>query len=218
MCCAEPMSFSRMKHPPPISTAVADKLLRDVMKSVNPALEHVPFGGKVFELCGDFRQTLPVVKHGSQADIGAACINASRIWYCIRKFHLTQHMRVLSLQGKDAEAQRRFARYCLDVGEDKIPSVIDGPRRMIPIPADMLLQSATVEELYFEAYGRDVRRLYDRDFITSRCVVTPFNRDVDEFNTVAFQHFPGEVSLSCCVSMSLCGFLRALATLSCMHV
>ena len=32
---------------------VDDRLLRDVMKATDPALEHTAFGGKVIGLCGD---------------------------------------------------------------------------------------------------------------------------------------------------------------------
>ena len=182
--------------------AVADRILRDVMRSVNPALQHVPFGGKVFGLCGDFRQTLPVVKHGAQADVVAACINAASFWPYLSRFDLHQYMRVLSLQGEHAEEQLSFAQFCLDVVEDKIPSVVEGSRRMIEIPASMLSESTSVEELLYEAYGRDESLYQDRDFMTSRSVVSPYNADVDDFNSAALQLFPGQVSHMLCVCIS----------------
>ena len=43
---------------------VVDKLLRDVMNEPN-----VPFGGKLFFACGDWRQIVRAVKHGSRAAI-----------------------------------------------------------------------------------------------------------------------------------------------------
>jgi hypothetical protein len=50
-----------------------DRTLRDIMAATNPALEHVPFGGKCILLGGDFRQVLPVVPKGGRA----AIVNAS---------------------------------------------------------------------------------------------------------------------------------------------
>lgn len=52
-----------------------DRLLRDLTGKSNRV-----FGGKIFVLCGDFRQTLPVVKRGSNVDIIQACIKRSPLW------------------------------------------------------------------------------------------------------------------------------------------
>jgi hypothetical protein len=51
-----------------------DRLFRDLTGSVRQ------FGGKILLLCGDFRQTLPVVKRGTSVDIINACIKKSHIW------------------------------------------------------------------------------------------------------------------------------------------
>ena len=173
---------------------VADRLLRDIMKAEDPAFERTLFGGKVFGLCGDFRQTLPVVKHGSRAQIVSACINSSTFWSRLKKFKLTHNMRVLSLAGDDALAQAEFADWCLKVGQDDIASAVEGPRRMIPIPPEMLSESTTKEQLYLEAFGQEPVRLADRDYMTSRSVVAAYNADVDDFNQVAHGLYPGEVS------------------------
>ena len=51
-----------------------NRLLQDLCSN------HRPFGGKIFLLCGDFRQTLPVVKRGNSVDIIQACIKRSHLW------------------------------------------------------------------------------------------------------------------------------------------
>ena len=56
---------------------LVDSLLRDIMGEVDPALQEVPFGGKIVVSGGDMRQVLPVVQCGSRAIIVNACINNS---------------------------------------------------------------------------------------------------------------------------------------------
>ena len=51
-----------------------DRSLRDICSC------DLPFGGKVIVFGGDFRQILPVVKHGSRADVVSVCINRSHLW------------------------------------------------------------------------------------------------------------------------------------------
>ena len=51
-----------------------DRLFQDLMRN------NLPFGGKTVVLCGDFRQTLPVVKHGSPAEIISTSIKNLNVW------------------------------------------------------------------------------------------------------------------------------------------
>ena len=76
-----------------------DRSLRDIMRTVNPALQHLPFGGKVVVFGGDFRQVLPVVKRGDRGRIVAAALNRSHLWRHVRVMRLQINMRVRRLQG-----------------------------------------------------------------------------------------------------------------------
>lgn len=64
-----------------------DRLLRDLMNNDKP------FGGKVVILGGDFRQCLPVVKHGNRVDIVQSCIKCCRLWKHFKKNTLTNNIR-----------------------------------------------------------------------------------------------------------------------------
>ena len=64
-----------------------DRTFRDIMN-----IDKI-FGGKVFVFGGDFRQILPVIKHGSRADIVQSSINRSYIWSFVKKLKLTINMR-----------------------------------------------------------------------------------------------------------------------------
>ena len=92
-----------------------DRLFRDIT-GVNK-----PFGGKVFLVCGDFRQILPVVKHGSSVDIVQASIKRSKVWQYFlpkQKFALTQNMRVL-------QSEKEFVQYLLQLGNGTLPTFDD---------------------------------------------------------------------------------------------
>ena len=64
-----------------------DDLLRDLMNS-----EEV-FGGKVVVFGGDFRQTLPVVRKGTKAEMINACLINSPLWHKLEKLQLIENMR-----------------------------------------------------------------------------------------------------------------------------
>ncbi|XP_057375147.1 uncharacterized protein LOC130696087 [Daphnia carinata] len=64
-----------------------DKLFRKITKS------SVAFGGKVLLLGGDFRQCLPVIKHGNRVKIVESTIKSSRTWSDILKLRLSRNMR-----------------------------------------------------------------------------------------------------------------------------
>lgn len=55
--------------------ACTDNLLQLIMQRPD-----VPFGGKILILLGDFRQTCPVIRHGSRAQVVEASIRSSHLW------------------------------------------------------------------------------------------------------------------------------------------
>ena len=59
-----------------------DRSLQDIMGC------NQPFGGKVMVFGGDFRQVLPVVPHGTRAQITNATLQRSYIWEKARKVRL----------------------------------------------------------------------------------------------------------------------------------
>ena len=65
-----------------------DVCLRDIMNT------DMPFGGKVLVLCGDFRQTLPVIPGASRAGIVSKCLNQHPLWQHFEVMYLTKNMRV----------------------------------------------------------------------------------------------------------------------------
>jgi len=91
----------------------------------------VAMGGITFLFSGDFRQTLPVIAKGMQADEVQACLKMLHIWLLVRTLRLHTNMRV-HLQGH-AEAGH-FAELLLHVGDGKLPRR-DGTNE-IELPTD----------------------------------------------------------------------------------
>ncbi|KAI6145421.1 DNA helicase Pif1 like protein, partial [Pisolithus tinctorius] len=55
-------------------------------------LQDHPFGGVTTLFGGDFRQTLPVVPHGSREQIVGAALCCSYLWSRLQIHHLHQNM------------------------------------------------------------------------------------------------------------------------------
>ena len=162
-----------------------------------------PFGGKVVVVGGDFRQCLPVVRHGQPAECVDACLKRWDRWRCFRVLKLTENLRVsnaLSMGGgARAAALREYAAWLLDTGDGKLPTfpregeVPDASDCAVRLPEGMALpEDATVEELISAAYG-DASAAFcstDPKFLASHTVLSPRNQDVDEVNAAALKLFP----------------------------
>ena len=57
-----------------------DKLFRDIYEN------NEIFDGKLILVSGDFRQTLPLVKHGNRTKILENCVKNSKLWCNFKAF------------------------------------------------------------------------------------------------------------------------------------
>ncbi|XP_057249974.1 uncharacterized protein LOC125496547 [Beta vulgaris subsp. vulgaris] len=113
--------------------------LKDVMRSVNPANQDIPFGGKVVVFAGDLRQILPVVPKGSRQDIVFSAINSSYLWDFCRVLRLTKNMRLTTgSSNSNVDEIREFSEWILNVGDGKVGDPNDGEAD-IEIPHEMLV-------------------------------------------------------------------------------
>ena len=69
-----------------------------------------PFGGKVIIVSGDFRQTLPIVRYGSRAQIVEASVKSCKIW---QHFHYLKLQKNMRISNDDVF----FFKWLLNVGE-----------------------------------------------------------------------------------------------------
>jgi hypothetical protein len=75
------------------------------VEAVNRSLQDLrdnqqPFGGVLVIFGGDFCQTLPVVRGGTLANQGNACVLSSFIWRNIRVFSLFDNLRLASVEDQ----------------------------------------------------------------------------------------------------------------------
>ena len=95
---------------------------RHVFESIDSLIEQCktfekkssPFGGLTVLLAGDWRQILPVVRHGSRPDILDATLKSSYLWQIVTRLQLTQNMRA-KLRGDSSQ----FEDYLLSIGDGK---------------------------------------------------------------------------------------------------
>ncbi|KAL8616951.1 hypothetical protein ACOMHN_041869 [Nucella lapillus] len=79
-----------------------DRTLQDLKQSAKP------MGGIPILFCGDFRQILPVVLHGTRSNIVNASIKKSYMWPDINVKHLTTNMRAHLTGNTDAASMASF--------------------------------------------------------------------------------------------------------------
>ena len=85
-----------------------DRTMQDIR------IKSSPFVGLTVLLAGDWRQILPVVRHGSRPDIVDATLKSSYLWQIVTRLQLTQNMRA-KLRGESS----RFANFLLSIGDGK---------------------------------------------------------------------------------------------------
>jgi hypothetical protein len=165
-----------------------DRTIRDIMKVVDPALEHVPMGGKVVGMGGDFRQTLPIVPRGNAAAIADACLKRSHLWSDMAVHKLTDNMRALRLvqQGADPTAQQEWSKFLLDIGDG-----VTGEH--IRLPDDICMESEDVNDLVQWVFGdlANDPSTRTKERLKGRAILTPLNANVDIVNDIATKLFPG---------------------------
>ena len=132
-----------------------NRSLQDIMKTVDPSLENVPFGGKVVVLGSDFRQTLPIVRRASRAQTVDATLHRSTLWTKFTVLALTDNMRVenaIALASTDRKVLREFANWLLQLGEGRELVVED--EDTIVLPSKLCLPPTADGEIDAQALHR----------------------------------------------------------------
>ncbi|XP_015961848.1 uncharacterized protein LOC107485826 [Arachis duranensis] len=118
-----------------------DKCLRDILRCSDSYNAHLPFGGKVIVLRGDFRQILPMIPRGSRQDIIQSSINSSYLWHNYKVLKLTKNMRLSLGKNNNIQELRNFAEWLLKIGDDLAGDTTDG-ESIVHIPSDILIKNS----------------------------------------------------------------------------
>ncbi|XP_019413906.1 PREDICTED: uncharacterized protein LOC109325794 [Lupinus angustifolius] len=155
-----------------------DRTLRDIIGC------DAPFGGKVVILGGDFRQVLPVIPKGNNAEMIAACIVKSPLWAYTNVLHLRQNMRSLQDQS--------FAEYLMRIGDGVEPTIRDD---LVKIHHDMTITwegEDSIQQLIHEIFPNLGSHGWDASYMSERAILTPTNENVHKLNDIIINHFLGE--------------------------
>lgn len=151
--------------------ACVDETCRRVMQSP------LPFGGKVVVLLGDFRQTCPVIRKGTRAEVVNASISHSAIWPMFTIYRLITPIR-------NAE-DPAFAAFVDAIGDG------GGPE----ISFQGLQHAASRADLIQFTFPQDV--VGNPILCLRRCILAPTNAQVDAYNSDILNLLPSNPKLFC---------------------
>ena len=162
-----------------------DRSLRDLLDVDDD------FGGITVLLGGDFRQTLPVVPHGSREQVIGASLVRSRIWTSLQVLHLRQNMRLG--QGQDSD---QFAAFLLKVGSGEDCDEDNN----ISLPSHMhcgndigSLAQALYSQIISHSNGPQVA--VQHSYFLDRIILSAKNTDVNQINSHVLNSFHGEAKI-----------------------
>lgn len=147
-----------------------------------------PFGGKVILLGGDFRQVLPVIKHGGQADIIESSLKRSFLWSFVKTLHLTINMRV---QKRASHINDTFEKFVLDVGNGA-NQIVENGMSVIKLPEEICLNSNEdgLQKLIHSVYPNlQMFNKQDKTYF-GRAILTTTNENVDKINKLVMDELP----------------------------
>ncbi len=154
-----------------------DRTMQDLRKS------KLPFGGCVTVLGGDPMQILPIVPHGSEAEIMDSCVKNSPVWKYVKEMELTTNMRV-------NPEEKEFCDFLIKIGKGEHEKVDPLQPHLMSIPSQYLLQDL---DSLINAVFPDLAKGYeDEYFLANRTILTPLNENVDKINALCVNMFPGD--------------------------
>ena len=147
-----------------------DRSLRDIRQI------DAPFGGLTVLLAGDWKQILPVVRHGGRPEIVEATLKRSYLWPKILPLQLSTNMRV-SNAAPDAGAQE-FSEYLQDVGSGAIPlaGVGDVGPYAVAVPSEFQVETSTISNLCDFVFHDLDNNFQNADWLASRAIIAPTNK------------------------------------------
>ena len=140
----------------------------------------IPFGGKTILFGGDFRQILPVVRHGREADVIASSLKHSILWSHVQVLHLTTNMRATLNPSQNNTDARTFQSFLLSIGDGREPTHPHVGPCMIKLPSNICIDpeqdgiNALISAVFPDLNNIDYER----------AILCATNEDVDDINKI----------------------------------
>ena len=147
-----------------------------------------PFGGITVVFSGDWRQCLPIVKHGGRGEIVNACLRCSYLWKKITVKNLTRNMRVQ--QSGDS---KDFSDLLLKIGDGNMLENENMGENMVKLPEELFLNSSRGDDLVDEIFPEFQNTYKNISLIKSRAILCPTNEECRYINKILLEKLPGEV-------------------------
>ncbi|XP_072054895.1 uncharacterized protein [Arachis hypogaea] len=162
-----------------------DICLRDILRCSDSYNAHLPFGGKVVVLGGDFRQILPVIPRGSRQDIIQSSINSSYLWHNCKVLKLTKNMRLSLGENNNIQKLRNFAEWLLKIGDGLAGDTTDS-ESIVHIPSDILIKNSetALDDLIDFVYPDMLSNLSVENYFKDRAILAPTLDCVTDVNKI----------------------------------
>lgn len=146
-----------------------------------------PFGGITTVLGGDFKQILPVILHGSRAQIVGSSLPRSSLWSKLHILRLTINMRL-----GQSEGDREYAQWLQEMGQGSHTTADCD----ITLPDQMRLPQNSLNNLlssiYSDIMDPDKPNPPDPHYFLNRIILSSRNIDVHSINDEVLKHWDGE--------------------------
>jgi hypothetical protein len=176
-----------------------NRTLQDIMKTVDPNLENLPFGGKTVIFGSDFRQTPPVVKRGGRAAIVQQCLKESFLWKQIITLKLETNMRLSNFSGSCMITKREqieYAEWILKIGDGEIGEPDKTGTTIIKLLDDIVLPSGSGVWTLIDSVFPDILcNIGESRYMMERGILCPRNNDVADINAKVLTAFPGDPTI-----------------------
>ena len=158
------------------------------------------FGGICVVFSGDWRQTLPIIQGGSEAQIVHSCLKFSKIWDHVSVHHLVENMRVKMSGSTEVENHSdwllrvhnqyvwmvMFETFETKVGEGRL-----GEGELL-IPEEMRAATDNLDDLVNTVFPSIDTNYSNGDWVGRRAIISPSNKEVDEVNLAVIKKLPGD--------------------------
>lgn len=151
-----------------------DRLLQDICD-----VDDI-FGGKTMLVSGDFRQTLPVVRHGSRINVIENTVKYSCLWQNFIRMALNENLRV-------SDNDNEFKQWLLDVGDGKRFSLYEEENELLEIPDNIITKK---EDIIIEIFGKEIKKNDAK--LNHKVILAPRNNDVIDINNNVLNKMEGD--------------------------